>query len=319
MKKAVITGGTGFIGANLARRLLEDGHRVYLMVRRDCRPWRIESIRDQLCLREVDLADAEGLRRAIGEIRPDWVFHLAAYGAYSYQTDPHQMVQTNILGAVNLLEACIRTGFEAFVNTGSSSEYGFKDHAPSEAEALEPNSYYAVTKASATLACSFLARKHGVHLPTLRLYSVYGPYEEPTRLIPALVVNGLRGELPPLVNPGIARDYVFVDDVVEAYLAAAGHPGQEPGPVYNIGTGVQTTLQEAVETAKKVLNIGAEPRWGAMSDRHWDTSIWVADSRKIEDRLGWRHRFNFEQGFRLTVRWFHDNPGMLDFYLDHSG
>lgn len=314
MKRVIITGGTGFVGANLARRLLQEGHEVHLLVRQGFAPWRIEEIRADVRLHEVDLGNRESLLPVIDEIRPDWVFHLATHGAYSSQNDLSQIVRTNILGTVNLVEACLKSGFEAFVNTGSSSEYGFKDHAPSEKEWLEPNSYYAVGKASATLFCRHTAQSRGVLLPTLRLYSVYGPYEEPARLMPALIVRGLRGKLPPLVNPDVARDYVYVDDICEAYLLAATRTGQEPGAVYNLGTGVQTSLGEVVSTARKLMNITAEPQWGAMPNRQWDTSVWVADHRKALDELGWRPEFTFERGLGRMHGWFLENPELLRFY-----
>jgi len=314
MKRVIVTGATGFVGANLARRLLQEGHEVHLLVRQGFAPWRIEAIRADVRLHEVDLGDRESLLSVIDEIRPDWVFHLATHGAYSSQNDLSQIVRTNILGTVNLVEACLKSGFEAFVNTGSSSEYGFKDHAPSEREWLEPNSYYAVGKASATLFCRHTAQSRGVLLPTLRLYSVYGPYEEPARLMPALIVRGLRGKLPPLVNPDVARDYVYVDDICEAYLLAATRTGQEPGAVYNLGTGVQTSLGEVVSTARKLMNITAEPEWGAMPNRQWDTSVWVADHRKALDELGWRPEFTFERGLGRMHGWFLENPELLRFY-----
>lgn len=314
MKRVIITGGTGFVGANLARRLLQEGHEVHLLVRQGFAPWRIEEIRADVRLHEVDLGNRESLLPVIDEIRPDWVFHLATHGAYSSQNDLSQIVRTNILGTVNLVEACLKSGFEAFVNTGSSSEYGFKDHAPSEKEWLEPNSYYAVGKASATLFCRHTAQSRGVLLPTLRLYSVYGPYEEPARLMPALIVRGLRGKLPPLVNPDVARDYVYVDDICEAYLLAATRTGQEPGAVYNLGTGVQTSLGEVVSTARRLMNITAEPQWGAMPNRQWDTSVWVADHRKALDELGWRPESTFERGLGRMHGWFLENPELLRFY-----
>jgi len=314
MKRVIITGGTGFVGANLARRLLQEGHEVHLLVRQGFAPWRIEAIRADVRLHEVDLGNRESLLPVIDEIRPDWVFHLATHGAYSSQNDLSQIVRTNILGTVNLVEACLKSGFEAFVNTGSSSEYGFKDHAPSEKEWLEPNSYYAVGKASATLFCRHTAQSRGVLLPTLRLYSVYGPYEEPARLMPALIVRGLRGKLPPLVNPDVARDYVYVDDICEAYLLAATRTGQEPGAVYNLGTGVQTSLGEVVSTARRLMNITAEPQWGAMPNRQWDTSVWVADHRKALDELGWRPESTFERGLGRMHGWFLENPELLRFY-----
>src|ERR1043166_6771163 len=131
MKRVIVTGGTGFVGANLVRRLLREGQEVHLLVRPGYQPWRIEAIRNDVRLVEANLADEEEVRVRITEIQPDWVFLLAAHGAYSTQIDVREMIRTNIVSTVNLVEACLETGFEAFVHAGSSSEYGFKDHPPS--------------------------------------------------------------------------------------------------------------------------------------------------------------------------------------------
>jgi dolichol-phosphate mannosyltransferase len=209
---------------------------------------------------------------------------------------------------VGLVQACLRTGFESFVNSGSSSEYGLKDHAPSETDYLEPNSHYAVAKASATLFCRYTALSLGVSIPTLRLYSVYGPYEEPTRLMPTLILHGLRGKWPCLVNPDIARDFVAVDDVCDAYLAAAGGACRDPGAVYNVGTGIQTSIRDVVEVARRTLGVDSPPAWGSMQDRTWDTYSWVSDNRKIRRDLGWEPKVPFLQGFRQLVAWLNENP-----------
>lgn len=318
-KRVMITGGTGFVGANLVRRLLRDGHNVHLLVRENYTPWRIESIRSEIRLHQVDLGNMETLALEVRRIQPEWIFHLAAYGSYPGQTDLHQMIQTNVVGTVNLVEACLEVGFEAFINTGSSSEYGFKDHAPSEKEWLDPNSHYGVTKSSATLLCRYAAQFKNVPLVTLRLYSVYGPYEEPTRLIPTLILYGLRGELPPLVSPKVVHDFIYIDDVVDAYLLAASISGQKTGAIYNVGTGVQIDMGDVVRTARQLLQVNVEPDWGSMPNRHWDTPIWVADSKRIQEELGWYPKHNFEQGFRLMLKWFHSNPAMIDFYGKYSG
>lgn len=302
-KRCVLSGATGFVGANLARRLLRDGHEVHLMVRNGARWWRLEDVRDDFRLHVVDFADGNGLRQIADEIRPDWVFHLATHGAYSYQNDLRTIIQTNVLGVINLVDAFAPVGFEAFVNTGSSSEYGFKDHAPTEQEWLDPNSYYAVAKSSATLFCRYTAVARQLHIPTLRLYSVYGPYEERTRLIPTLIEAGLTNSLPGLVAPDTARDYVYVDDVVDAYLLAAATPGSDRGAVYNVGSGRQTTLREVVDVARRVLNISVEPEWGTMDGRSWDTDVWVADPALIRRQLGWKAAHSLEEGFRATVAW----------------
>jgi UDP-glucose 4-epimerase len=319
MKRVMVTGATGFVGANLARRLLQDGHQLHLLVRPGFSDWRIQAIRTDVSLYEVELRDAERLEQVVKEIRPEWVFHLAAHGAYSWQTDLRQMAWTNFLGTINLVEACLKAGAEVFINTGSSSEYGYKSFAPSETENLEPNSHYAVTKASATLFCRYTAQHSDMRLYTLRLYSVYGPYEAPKRLMPTLILHGLRGKFPPLVRPEIVRDFVYVEDVNDAYLLAASKAEQEVGAVYNVGTGVQTSMRQVVAVARQILPFTAEPEWGAMPDRSWDTTSWGANNKKITAELGWRPRYTFSRGFSQQVEWFRGNPSILEFYSKNLG
>lgn len=312
--KVLVTGASGFVGNNLVRFLLSQGHSVNLLLRTGYAGWRLKDIAGDVRIHIADLLDSGAVSRAVDHVRPDWVFHLAAHGAYSLQTDLTRILETNIMGTVNLVQACLRTGFQAFVNTGSSSEYGFKDHSPSETELPEPNSYYAVAKASATMFCSYTARDTGLRIPTLRLYSVFGPYEEPTRLMPTLIIKGLRNELPPLVSPEVARDFVYVDDVVQAYLLAATVAEQEPGAVYNVGTGVQTTIREAVDVTRRLLNISSEPQWSSMQDRIWDTDTWCSDRRLVREKLGWTPQHSFEQGLAKMIEWFRSEPAVMEAY-----
>lgn len=308
MKRVLVTGAAGFVGANLTRRLLVMGHQVHLLGTELGGAWRLQGICKDLTLHEVDLRDAEQVRQAVRIARPDWIFHLAVHGAYSWQTDPRTILETNVLGTAHLVEACRKVGFEMFVNTGSSSEYGRKNHAPSEDAWLEPNSCYAVSKAAATLYCRSTARKTGLAIPTIRLYSVYGPYEDPSRFVPALVLRGLAGTYPPLADPATARDFVHIDDVVEAYLRVAGKQPEDPGAVYNVGTGTQTTLGRMVEFSRRLFGIVGQPRWNSMPPRGWDTSVWVADIRRIQNELGWQPRYTPEEGLRSLAEWFREHP-----------
>lgn len=304
MKRAVITGATGFVGANLARHLLDSGCQVHLLVRPQYTSWRIEDIRADIQIHVLDLLDTASLARVLKDVRPDWIFHLAVYGAYSTQRDLPQMIATNISATANLLHACLDIGFEAFINTGSSSEYGLKESAPIEDEYLDPNSYYACTKATATHLCRHIAREHSADITTLRLYSAYGPYEDPQRLLPTLALCGLRRRLPSLVAPATARDFVYVEDVCRAYTLAAAQPQSERGAIYNVGTGVQTTLAAAVEHVRATCQIDELPQWGSMANRQWDAQTWVADNSKIKRVLGWEPRCDFAEGFRRTLSWF---------------
>jgi dolichol-phosphate mannosyltransferase len=310
MRRVLVTGGTGFVGANLVRRLLHDGHDVHLLVQPAYTTWRLTDIRRDVRLARADLGDAAAVEGAVRRARPEWIFHLAAYGAYSWQEDLDRMLRTNVLGTTHLVRAGLRHGVEAIVNTGSSSEYGAKDHAPGEREWLDPNSHYALTKAAATHYCRYTAQRNDVHLVTLRLYSVYGPWEEPGRLMPAVVVHASEGRLPPLAAPGVARDYVYTDDVCEAYVRAATRRGQERGAVYNIGTGRQTTLKQVAAAARRTLGVPARPVWGTMENRLWDTTVWVSDPRAARRALGWRARTPLETGLRRMAAWLAADPGL---------
>jgi dolichol-phosphate mannosyltransferase len=312
--RSLVTGAAGFVGAVLSRRLVADGHEVHGLLRPGSDLWRLEGVDTRV--HEVDLAEEPAVSALVDRIRPRWIFHLAAHGAYPSQTDFAEMVRTNVVGTLNLVESCIRVGFDALVNTGSSSEYGFTDHAPTEDEEPRPSSDYAVTKLTATLYCRAAAARSGASIPTLRLYSVYGPFEEPSRFVPQLATQGLSKKLPPLVSPDVARDFVFVEDVVEAYIAAASRRRDEAGAVYNVGTGRQTSIREAVEVARRALSIDSVPEWGTMPNRSWDTSVWVANPAKIERELGWRPRTTFEEGFSRFVAWLSGDRRRLELYRD---
>jgi dolichol-phosphate mannosyltransferase len=154
---------------------------------------------------------------------------------------------------------------------------------------------------------------------TLRLYSVYGPFEEPTRLVPALIVSSWSNQLPPLVNPESAHDFVFVDDVVDAFVRCARRTDHLPGAIYNVSTGTQLTLRQVVDTARAVLNVAAEPDWGSMPSRSWDTSSWQGTSRSIHTKTGWQPTHSFASGLKKTADWFDSEPQMKDRYLAARG
>jgi UDP-glucose 4-epimerase len=318
-RRALLTGAAGFIGAGLTRRLLDEGlldegHHVELLLRPGSDSWRLREIRAELDVHETDLRDGEAVRSAVESAEPDWIFHLAAHGAYSWQTDARGIFESNVLGTLNLAEACVRRGFDAFVHAGSSSEYGYKDHAPSEEEAPEPNSSYAVAKVTATLLCRHLALEHGLHLTTLRLYSVYGPWEDPRRLMPTLVAYGLRGELPRLVGPDTARDFVHVDDVCDALLLAAGKSVSDSSGIYNVGSGTQTSLRRVVELAREVFHISVAPDWGSHEPRPWDAEVWVSDPSKIKRELGWQPQRDLASGLAGLASWLAADPALSERY-----
>src|SRR5262245_50417003 len=152
-RQVLVTGAAGFVGASLVRRLLDKALRLHAVLRPGTSLWRLAGIEDAIERDTVEVCDADAVNEVVRRIRPEWVFHLAARGAYSWQSDAREMIDTNILGTVNLVDACLRHGTSTVINTGSSSEYGPRDHAPDEDEALRPTTDYGVTKAAATWWC----------------------------------------------------------------------------------------------------------------------------------------------------------------------
>lgn len=304
----LVTGATGFVGANLVRRLLDDGHAVHAIVRRESGNWRTDSLADKIALHRADLADAEATRRAVEQANPEAVIHLANAGLYGGMSAPDdEYVRVNILGLVNLAAACGGRSLGAFVNVGSSSEYGVKSAPMDEADRCEPQNVYGVTKLAATCYASLLARTGALPAVTLRLFSPFGPYDEPKRLVTSVALHLLRGSQPTLANPDAVRDYVHVDDVVEALLAAVPRAAAHAGEVYNVGSGQQATARTVVEAIARAVGVPAPSEWGAAAPRPWESPVWQAAILKAGRDLGWQPRVTLEQGIGGAVAWFREH------------
>lgn len=305
-RKYLITGATGFVGSCLLRKLIEDEQEVDIIIRRQSNIWRIKDLLHKVKIHYLDLSSDKELLNIFKTSKPDVIYHLATQGAYSYQNDPDQIIKTNILGTWNMIKASLPLDYELFVNTGSSSEYGSKTSVMKETDLLEPDSYYAVTKSTQTLLASFVAKSQKKPIVTLRPFSVYGPYEEPTRLIPTLMNALLFKKEMNMVNPDVARDMIYVMDVVSFYLMV-DQLKQHGGEYFNVCTGVQSTIKDIVEAAVKVTGENTKFNWGGMEDRIWDKVVWMGDNTKAKDKLRWRPKYNLEEGLRKMWVWFQDN------------
>lgn len=299
----LVTGAAGFVGANISRRLVERAEEVHVLVKPTTSLWRLEDLLDRLELHTGDITDASYVDKMVDEVKPTVIYHLATHGAYHYQDEAEQILRTNVMGLWHLLRACSRVGYHLLVNTGSSSEYGATQHAMRETDMLDPNSFYAVSKAAQSLLCRHVGRTGRGPVVTLRLFSVYGPYEEPTRLIPQLMMSALEDRGIDMVSPQTVRDFVYVDDVVNVYLEVE-KLGAVSGAILNVGTGVQTSLGTIVEKMGRVNGSAIRARWNSMQARPWDSSIWVSDVTNLRRNIGWVPETTVEQGLARTLEWF---------------
>lgn len=296
----VIFGAGGFVGFNLLWRILGARKDVFGVFSNPEKNWRIKlKSPPPSNVVKCDIRERGEVERLISRIKPQSVFNLSAYGAYSTQTDIDKVYQTNFNSTYVIVEELKKYGFKVYVHAGSQSEYGLNSSGPSEQEELIPNSHYAVSKA----ACHYLLKYYGKieKLPVahLRLYSVYGPWEEPMRLIPTLVNFIKRGKLPLFVDPNISRDFVYIDDAVEAFIAvAAKFTSNYYGEAFNVASGKKTTIKELAYLAKKLFKIKENPKFGSMKNRTWDLADWYGNPAKIQKVFGWKAQISLEEGLR---------------------
>jgi len=298
----LVTGASGFIGANLYKLLTAVRSDVYAVVNRE-KGWRLVDVNDERVI-AVDLNDFAATKNLVNSVNPQTVFDCVAYGAYSFEEDTNLIYQTNFQAIVNLVSLLATRPFTAFIHAGSSSEYGTNCAAPSEDSVCEPNSPYAVSKVALAGYLRFMGKQREFPCVNLRLYAVYGPLEDTSRLFPNLLRQALTGKLPPFVDARTSRDFIHVNDVCAAFIMAAAkmHPGLY-GESFNIGTGIKTTIAELAEVTKRVFGVAAEPQFGTMEGRAWDLADWYADPRKAIKKLGWEPLVKLEDGLRSMSRW----------------
>jgi nucleoside-diphosphate-sugar epimerase len=307
-RRALITGVAGFVGTNLVAALDAAGADVHGIVRPATNRWRLEALNARLVLHVGDLTDWPWLAALARDVRPDVIFHAAAAGEHHPSTPEGRAgaLLDTITSTATLCEAVAAAGGGRLVALGSSLEYGPAVVPLDEGRPLTPVTFRGATKACATILCRQIAGETGIPAVVLRPFSVYGPWEAPSRFVPT-VIRALQtgGELP-LTRPGTRHDYVFVEDVVAACLLAADAPGAS-GEVINVGSGRQWTNEELVEVVEQVAGARARVTVGAHPDRRVDTGHWVADIDKARRLLNWAPRYPLERGLAEMWRWSADH------------
>jgi UDP-glucose 4-epimerase len=309
--RTLVTGGSGFIGSAVVDRLVSDGHRVTVVD--DLSTGRRENLdgalsSGQVELAEIDLAGPE-LARVVAGARPEVVYHLAAQiDVRRSVADPLHDARVNVLGTIALATAALEAGCRRLVFASSGGTvYGEPDPATLPIDERHPprvTNPYGVSKRSAEDYLASFADLHGLEPVSLRLGNVYGPRQDPhgEAGVVAIFCNRLlAGEPVTVFGDGRqTRDYVFVEDVVDAFVAGGRHP-EAPGARVNIGTGVETSVLELYDALREVSGVGGEP--GFAPARPGELARIALDAAEAGRVLGWRPRVGLADGLARTWAW----------------
>jgi nucleoside-diphosphate-sugar epimerase len=299
-----IFGAGGFIGINLLQSILQYRYDVVGISHDKYNNWRFAATgTPHSHIISCDINDFTQLKVLFETFKPQTIFNLAAYGAYSKQKEYKKIYYTNFDSSIDILEILKAQGFSAYIHAGSSSEYGVNSVAPMESDELIPNSHYAVSKTAMSYAIKYYGMVEKLPVVNLRLYSAYGPWEEPDRLLPMLVSEARSKKYPPLVQPEISRDFIYITDISSAFIAAADAVNNLGGKSLNIGSGKKTTIREIAMLMKKICDIPEEPFFGSMDNRNWDRTEWFANISAATQVLDWSPQVSLENGIEKIVKW----------------
>jgi nucleoside-diphosphate-sugar epimerase len=290
--RALVTGAGGFVGAHLSARLAADGWEVAGAVRPGSSGGPLDP---GVTVIPVDLSDREAAAGMARSVAPDVVFLLAASRAAATPSERAATMAVNASSGAWLVDElgdrCL-----AVVRLGSSTEYGPAKGPMDESTPLRPQSFFGATKAAGSLLVTAAAAAHGVRATVLRAFQVYGTGDHAGRLVPTALRAARTGDVLALTAPGMRRDWIHVDDVVEACVRAALADHLPAGQVLNIGTGRQVANEELVAVVERVSGRGVQVAVGGHPGRSWDTGSWVCDPSLAADLLGWEAKVDLEEG-----------------------
>jgi len=307
MARFLITGGAGFIGSNLARRLVLQGEQVVILDDFSTgKQENLEDIRSSVEVIKGDICDIDIVRKATEGC--DYVLHHAAVVSVVRSVeDPIRSNAVNVDGTLNCLVAARDAGVKRFIYAASSSAYGDSPTLPKREDMKpEPMSPYGVSKLVGEMYCKVFNDVFGLETVSLRYFNIFGPYQDPhsqyAAVIPIFITRLLRGMQPVVYGDGNqSRDFTYIDNAVEANLAAISSP-HAPGKVINVACGKRITLNELIEKLWDLTETRLEPIY--TDPRPGDVRHSLGDITVASQVLGYRPSVTFEEGLRRTVAWF---------------
>jgi CDP-glucose 4,6-dehydratase len=319
-KTVFVTGGSGFVGANLVKRLVSEGARIVVIERDRLSPNSLDvfGLRDRVDVVTGSVDDLELMERVINEFQPEFVFHLAAQALVNAANrSPVSTFEANIRGTYMLLEACRRVEPQPTVVVASSDKaYGSHDALPySEDFALQGVFPYDVSKSCTDLIARSYAVTYKMPVAVTRSANIYGPCDlNLSRIVPGTIVSILRGERPIIRSDGTPiREFIHVDDVVDGYLTVAANMEKAAGQAYNFGSDEPVRILDLVNqmlmAAGRQDDLEPDILLSTKIEREIDAQY--LSGAKIGEQLGWRPKIRLDAGLKTSFDWYRDHLSLF--------
>ena len=297
MVKILITGAAGFIGANLTRKLIRNENEVNIIIKKTSDLWRISDVISNCNVHKIDLKKIDDVRNIIKKINPELVYHCAGHGIYPTQKNSAEIFSTNILGTFNLLDTLNENNnLRRLVNLGSLFEYS--------SNPIDP---YTISKITQTKLVEHFFKEKKLPITTLRLFTPYGKFDSPGRLICDLMIALIRNKSLEIFSKHTKRDFIHIDDVIAALEVASQQPDID-GEIIDIGTGNEISVEEIVSMANQLSDNELAVNWNDAKQREIDISdesIFLG--RQSTQKLNWKPSISLEMGLRKTIEWYKQN------------
>lgn len=300
--KIFLTGASGFVGSFFLRKILySQDNEVALLLRAPKKSWRIADLLDSTQIIEGDLRNPNSYKQALLDFQPNIIIHLAWVGVGgASRNDIGQW--RNVGDTLELIELASHAGAHTFIGLGSQAEYGPACNVIDEAFQVNPTTVYGAAKLAACQLGGCVALKLGMRFSWLRLFSSYGPMDEPYWLLPYLINTMLSGGVPKLTACEQKWDYVYVDDVADAIYAVMRT--EQASGVFNLGSGSAPSLKKIVEIVKDYVNADLDLIYGQVPYREDQVMHLQANIDRLSAVTGWTPKTGLNEGLLSTVNWW---------------
>jgi nucleoside-diphosphate-sugar epimerase len=305
-QRVLITGANGFLGSNIANRLSSAGLEVYAVVRENTNLWRIENIRDSNIIK-IGEYNSKNLEAIFAKSNPEVVINAVGIAQRKTVNKTEHNWNSNFLTLISLVDAMKQFQIRQFIHLGSSFEYGAsaKFHqALKENVRCRPVSEYGIAKLFQTEYLEKVSENYKFSSMVLRIFNVFGPFEEQSRLVPQVTIKAIKNEDIVLSNPEAIRDFIYVADVVEAIFKAVRKEFNKKFDTLNVGSGAGTTVMDVATKLVSIANSSSRILPGERDQRPENyISPPIADIKKIHDELGWALLYSLTEGLKETYSW----------------